>query len=225
MKRFVLAFAFCALSAGAWAGMIDSPRKSGFEKALNVILATAAPKLSVAVRERIVRDYEDDAANKALVIELSSGTTWRSPAHEDLSVAGDRALEACQLRFGKPCALIAINEEIAAEGQLIAKDMPRLQYAGEFDLSQIPIIRQVSRNKPFVQNYFGAPGPKAMAIHPWGKLFPSTGKNNLRDAEDDALARCNDDPARKGRDGNCFLYAVNNDVVLAKRMQISPSSR
>jgi hypothetical protein len=223
MKRLVFVLACCVLSAGAWAGIIDSPRKSGLEKALNVILATAVPQLSAALRERIVRDYEDADANKALAVELVSGNTWRSPAHEDQSVAGDRTLEGCQLRFGKPCALLAVNEEIAAEGQLISKDMPRLQYAGEFDLSQIPIMRQSSRNKAFVQNYFGAAGPKAMAILPWGKFFTSTGKNSLRDAEDDVLARCNDDPARKGRDGNCFLYAINNDVVLAKRMQVSPS--
>jgi hypothetical protein len=221
--RSLLIFACCALSVGAWAGVIETPRVSGFEKALNVILATAVPQMPVSLRERTVRDYEDAQANKGQAIELIFASPWRSSNHEDQSVAGDRTLEGCQLRYGKPCALIAVNEEIAAEGQLISKDMPRLHYSGEFDLAQIPIIRLVTKLRPAVQNYFGAASPKAMAIHPWGKLFISQGKSNLRDAEDAALADCNDDPARKGKDGNCFLYAINNDVVISKRLQISRS--
>jgi len=223
MKRWAFVFAYCVLSVSAWAGIIERPRVSGLEKALNVIFATAVPQMSAAVRGRIVKDYEDANANKGQAVELLSGTPWRSPGHEDQSVAGDRTLEGCQLRYGKPCALIAVNEEIVAEGQLISKDMPRLHYSGEFDLAQIPIIRFATRLRPIVQNYFGAAGPKAMAIHPWGKLFASFGKKSLRDTEDAALADCNDDPDRKGRDGNCFLYAINNDVVLAKRLQISQS--
>jgi hypothetical protein len=93
---------------------------------------------------------------------------FRSVLHEDYEATGDRTLEACQLRFGKPCALIAINDEIAAEGDLTTKDMARLHYSGEFDLSKIPIIRAITRNRADVQGYFGAAGPKAMAIHPWG---------------------------------------------------------
>jgi hypothetical protein len=221
MKRFALAFACCVVTVNAWAGIIESPRVSGFEKALRVIFATAAPQMSDAVRERIVKDYEDANANKGQAVALLSGSPWRSSGHEDQSVTGDRTLEGCQLRYGKPCALIALNEEIAAEGQLISKDMPRLHYSGEFDLAQIPIIRLATRLRPVIQNYFGETAPKAMAIHPWGKLFVSYDKKGLKDAEDAALADCNNDPERKGRDGNCFLYAINNNVVIAKRLQIS----
>jgi hypothetical protein len=223
MKRLLLAFVCCVLSVSAWSGAIEAPRVSGFEKALNVIFATAVPQMSTALRERTVRDYEDARANKGQAIELISASPWRSSNHEDQSVVGDRTLEGCQLRYGKPCALIAINEEIAADGQLISKDMPRLHYSGEFDLTQIPTIRLVTKLRPAVQNYFGNAAPKAMAIHPWGKLFISQGKKTLRDTEDAALADCNDDPERKGKDGNCFLYAINNDVVISKRLQISQS--
>ena len=107
---------------------------------------------------------------------------------------------------------------IVVEGELTARDMPRLHYAGKYDLSQIPIIRQVTRQRPDVQNYDKAMEPKAMAIHPWGKLFISAGDPSLKDAQASALAKCNSDPARHGRDGGCFIYAVNNDVVVGERL-------
>jgi hypothetical protein len=95
--------------------------------------------------------------------------------------------------------------------------MPRLHYAGKYDLSQIPIIRRVTRQRPDVQNYDKAMEPKAMAIHPWGKLFISAGDASLNDAQASALAKCNSDPTRNGRDGGCFVYAVNNDVIIGER--------
>jgi hypothetical protein len=93
-----------------------------------------------------------------------------------------------------------------------------IAYAGEFDLSKIPAIRLVTRNRPDVQSYFAAAQPKAVAIHPWGKLFISQGNASLKAAEEAALAKCNNDPERNGKDGGCFLYASNNDVVLSKRL-------
>jgi len=125
--------------------------------------------------------------DKARAVELVGGNYLRSVDHEDFNVVGDRTLEACQLRYGKPCALLSVNDDIAAEGQLISKDMPRLHYSGEFDLSQIPIIRAITRARADVQGYYGAADPKAIAIHPWGFLFISTGKPTNRDAQDAAL--------------------------------------
>jgi hypothetical protein len=218
MMRLIWLLTACLISGIALASPTETPRKSVFEKALNVILATVAPQMSAAAREKIIKDYEDGKANKGQAIELISGSPWRSLIHEDQAVAGDRTLEGCQLRYGKPCALIAVNEDIAAEGELVSKDMPRLHYAGEFDLAKIPAIRLVTRNRADVQNYFAATQPKAMAIHPWGKVFISQGNASLKDAEEMALAKCNNDQARGGRDGGCFIYAANNDVVLSKRL-------
>jgi hypothetical protein len=218
MTRLIWLVTACLISGVALAVPTETPRKSVFEKALNVILATVAPQMSATDREKIIKDYEDGRANKGQAIELIGGSPWRSLIHEDQAVAGDRTLEGCQLRYGRPCALIAVNEEIVAEGKLISKDMPRLQYAGEFDLSEVPIIRLVTRNRADVQSYFAAMQPKAMAIHPWGKVFISQGNASLKEAEETALAACNSDQDRGGRDGGCFIYAANNDVVLSKRL-------
>jgi hypothetical protein len=202
----------------ALAGSINEPRISVFEKALNVIFATAAPQITMKTRKKIIKDYEDAKANKGQAIELLSGNTWRSTDHEDQAVTGDRTLEGCQLRYGKPCALIAVNEEIVAEGELISKDMPRLHYAGKFDLAQIPVIRFVTRNSFGAQHYFGTAESKAMAIVATGRIYISQGAASLIEAEREVLNKCNTDPARDASEGACFLYASNNNVVLSKRL-------
>jgi hypothetical protein len=208
------------LATAAVAGPINKERKSEFEKAMNVIMATVMPQVSEMVRETVIKDYIESKPNKGQAIEPVNGQSWRSTGHEDLDAAAERTLEACQLRYAKPCALLAINDEMAAEGELKTKDMPRLHYAGGFDLSKIPFIRPAVRARADIQGYFAAAGPKAMAVHPWGKFFVSTGKANARDAQDAALAECNADPQRRFKDGNCFVYAVDNQVVLPERRQI-----
>jgi hypothetical protein len=199
------------------AGPTSTQRKSQFEKALSVIMASATPGLSALLREGLIRDYVEAKPNKGQAVQLVDGKYFRSVLHEDQTVAGDRTLESCQLRYAKPCALLAVNDEIAAEGELISKDMTRLHYTGVFDVSQIPIIRLVTRTRAVVQNYYAAAAPKAIAIHPWGKIFISTGDANLNDAQTAALAKCNADPERRYKDGPCFVYAVNNEVVLPER--------
>jgi hypothetical protein len=74
-----------------------------------------------------------------------------------------------------PNAIGAVNEEIVTEGEPMSKDTPRLHHSGNYDISQIPIIRRITKQRPDVQNYEKAmeEEPKAIAIHPWGKLFIS----------------------------------------------------
>jgi hypothetical protein len=107
-------------------------------------------------------------------------------------------LEGCQLKFGKPCALLAVNDELAYEGELATKSMPRLSYAGNFDPIQIPVIRSITRKNPGVQGYDLAMEPKALVIHPWGKVFISAGDATAKQAQETALGKCNSDPERNG---------------------------
>jgi hypothetical protein len=204
-------------STVAHAGPINSERKSQFEKAMQVIMASATPRVSTLTRDRLIKDYLETKPNKGQAVQLVDGNYFRSALHEDQAVTGDRTLEACQLRYAKPCTLLAVNDEIAAEGELISKDMPRLHYAGKYDASLIPIVRLITKRRPDVQNYDRAMEPKAMAIHPWGKVFMSVGNESAKEAQETALAKCNNDPERNGKDGSCFVYSVNNDVVLSER--------
>ncbi|MDH2342769.1 hypothetical protein [Bradyrhizobium sp. SSUT77] len=212
---------FLALPGVAMAALTNAERKSQFERAMASIIAASTPTVFGFVRDTLIKDYVACKSNKGQAVELFGASYFRSCEHEDASVTGDRSLEACQLRYGKPCALLAVNEEIVAEGELTSKDMPRLHYAGKYDLSQIPIIRRITRQRPEVQNYDKAMEPKAIAIHPWGKLFISAGDPSLKDAQTSALAKCNSDPARNGRDGGCFVYAINNDVVIDERRTLA----
>ena len=203
--------------SAAMAALTNAERKSQFEKAMASLIAASTPTVTGPVRDMLVRDYLACKVNKGQAVELVRASYFRSCEQEEASVTGDRSLEACQLRYGKPCALLAVNEEIVSEGELVSKDMPRLQYSGKYDVSQIPIIRQITRQRPDVQNYDKAMEPKAIAMHPWGKLFISAGNPNSGDAQAAALGKCNADPARNGKDGGCFVYAVNNDVVIGER--------
>lgn len=215
----LLALPLPASAAERYAALSSSLReKNEFAKALTLIIATATPKLSSEQRNQMVKAYTDMSENKAQAIELSSGKYWRSGLHEQQSLAGERTLEACQLRFNKPCALIAVNDQITADGSLKSKDMPRLSYAGKFDLDQIPVLRLITRQRGDLQRYAQAEAPKAIAIHPWGKLFVSFGQQTLKQAEEAAIVDCNKDEGRNGRDGPCYLYATNNDVVLPMRL-------
>jgi hypothetical protein len=95
--------------------------------------------------------------------------------------------------------------------------MERVIYAGVFDPQQIPVLVDSNRNKPDVQAYRTISGPKAAAIHPWGRLFIASGTSSQKAAEEKALADCTSDPSRGGRGGPCWLYAIGNDVVLYRR--------
>jgi hypothetical protein len=77
-----------------------------------------------------------------------------------------------------------------------------------------------ARRWPVQRARSGSLSSKAIAIHPWGKIFISTGGVNLIEVQSAALAKCNADPERRFRDGNCFVYAVNNDVILPERRMV-----
>jgi hypothetical protein len=218
MKRFALFLFFIIFTKAALAGISDTPRKSEFEKALKVIITTVAPQWPTADVERIVGAYEELPANKAIAIEPVYGKTWRAGHHDSADDARTLVLEACQLRYGKPCALMGVNEEIVSEGPMAPRDMPRLHYQGKFDLTQMPVVRAARKTAPDLLNYDQAPEPKVITIHPWGTIYVSRNSKTLKDAETSTLARCNEDPDRNGKDGGCFIYAINRDVVLSKRL-------
>ncbi|WMT75708.1 hypothetical protein [Bradyrhizobium sp. Ash2021] len=204
----------CLIPGIAFAGLTTAQRKSQFERALGLVISAVTPDMPVDERDRLIEAYMNGKSNKGLAVQDVYRGYIVSVLHEDEEAVGDRALEACQMRFAKPCALVAINDEIATDGQLEYKDMPRLHYAGDFDLSQIPTIRLDTRNRADLQRYFRASEPKAIAIHPWGELFISWG---TADAQQTVLNKCNNF-GRDKQNGPCFLYAINTKVVLPERI-------
>jgi hypothetical protein len=169
-------------------------------------------------RESQARDYQTDEVHKAIALSVEGHHSFRTARWTTAEAAEIGALEGCQLVYVKPCTLIAVDDRIepSGNGPPIARDLPRLHYAGRFNPEQIPRARPELILRQDVLGYTSAPGPKAAALHPEGQLVIIIGGDQF-EAEESALSQCNSDPVRKGRTGPCFLYAVGNQVVLPQR--------
>jgi class 3 adenylate cyclase len=186
-------------------------------------LAAAVPNLAEKAREERARGYEAARGHKAETASPEAPGTWRTAARPSVEDAEIAALEQCQVFFGKPCVLLAVDEIVQPEpanGDWPHRDMARARYAGNFDPGQIPGLRPVARERADITNYRSAPGPKAAAYHPGGgRMFTVNGAASQRAAEEEALKACNNDPTRNVADGSCFLYAVGDQVVLPRRLR------
>ncbi len=201
-----------------YAGLAEAEHQaSDLSKALNLVMSTATPDLYFHTREMMVEDYEKAPVNKALAVNIKSAEYWLTTNQDSQSVTPDRTLEGCQLRFGSPCRLLAVNDELVQTGQIAEREMPRLRYSGGFDLNQLPIVKDEIRKRLDVQSYLSAPRSKAIAINPIGQMFVVSGLSTDKDAADMALARCDLAPGRTKSDGPCYLYSLNNDVVIGNR--------
>ena len=192
-----------------------------FQRTFRDTLQKGLPDIPVSRLDALASKYAEIKENKAQAGSREKNTTWRTENRESAFAAEQAALEGCQISHGNPCILIAVNNTIAsipADGSWVGRSMSRVSYEGQFDPSQIPAIRPEGRSRKDVIEYLSTSGPKAAAIHPWGRIFTSFGGVDQPSVEADALKKCNEDPDRSGRDGPCFLYAVKNHVVLPLRI-------
>jgi hypothetical protein len=208
----------CASAFDRYAGLAEAEHSaSDLSKALNLVMSTATPDLYFHRRELMVEEYEKAQVNKALAVNTRVAEYWQTTDQDSKSVAGDRTLEGCELRFGSPCKLLAVNDELVESGPSGQQEMPRLKYSGGFDLGRLPIVKEEILKREDVKNYLATAQPKAIAINPIGQLYVVSGFPDEKQAMVAALSRCDLAPGRKKSDGPCYLYAVNNDVVIAKR--------
>ena len=170
-----------------------------------------------SARESQVAAYLSASQHKALAAHPPSGS-WRSNGWANAALAEERTLEGCQVRYGVPCLLMAVNDGLRATDVGASRRlMPRVEYDGMFDPQKIPAAQATLRQRADVAGYRAAPGAKAAAFHPWGRLFIVSGVQSPREAEERALAECNADPQRNNQDGPCYLYAAGDRVVLPRR--------
>jgi len=208
-----------AATAAAVAPPVRTPDAA--RDALAVSLRAALPGATDQLIQNTARLYSQEGGHKAQAGSRQANGAWRLNGRESAQTAEVQTLEGCQIRYNDPCVLLAVNDTLspAPEGDAWAgRSMSRVTYDGQYDPKQIPVIKEDVRARPDVQDYAKAPGPKAIAMHPHGRVFAATNAADQRAAESDALSRCNNDPDRRGRDGNCFLYAVRNRVVLPLRL-------
>ncbi|HLY44850.1 MAG TPA: TIR domain-containing protein [Stellaceae bacterium] len=186
-------------------------------------LQTIAPTLSASSREDAARTYMESPLHKALAVPPSGSGHWRAWDRVTREQAVEAALEGCQVFFGQPCALVATDEaieKISGNERPPVHDMPRARYSGDFSPDQIPAASSRLRERADIAGYYSAKAPKAAAFHPVrDRMFVVTEAANQSAAEEAALKRCNDDKVRNGAGGPCFLYAVDNRVVLPLRLR------
>jgi hypothetical protein len=191
----------------------DKPLSQRFHDALVArMTAYAVPAAAGGAKE-----YEAQRGHKAFAVSPQTHDIFWSGNWPSALEAETDALEGCQLRYSNPCALMATDDKVTPEKERRAREMPRLRYAGTFDLQQIPRARLDLLIRSDVANYPSAPRPKAAAFH--SEDIPTftvvTGAASQFDAEDQALAKCNAVARQSG--SLCFLYAIGNQVVLPLR--------
>jgi hypothetical protein len=181
-------------------------------------LERALPAMTAESRDLTAKTYASAPPHKALVLRPSGGT-YRFVGWPSAEAVEQATLEGCQIYYGSPCALLAVDDVYRADpaGNLAMRDMPQIHYIGPFAVDRIPLIAATVRARADVQGYATAPDGKALALHPWGQIYTVTGAPNQNDAETRALAACNGDSARNGQGGPCYLYASANLVLLDKR--------
>ena len=162
--------------------------------------------------------------NRALAVNPERQTSFRVQGFATAEDAEIVLLERCQLTFGTPCILVAVNDMIVpAELAARRRDMARLQYAGAYDPERVPGIAARRRPEmPEVTTYGAQPGAKAMALHPQGRVAVVAGARTEADAAQRALAQCRAQAQRDRLVGNCLLYALGDQVVLAQRLTAAP---
>jgi class 3 adenylate cyclase len=205
-------------SATAPATVAAPPGKPGETSVRALLLERMAkllPEQQTAFYEAQVAGYESSAPNKAIAA-LPPSRSWRTWGWASAAAAEEHVLEGCQVRYGAACVLMAVNDVVKTDAAT-PRPMTRVSYKGPFDPEKIPAVTEALRKRADVVGYRDSPGPKAMALHPSGRLVTATGAAGLREAEARALDTCNGEARQASQAGPCFLYATADDVVLTKR--------
>jgi serine/threonine protein kinase len=192
----------------------------GLEPQLEAVLARIMPATTPKFRKDTAAAFVQATANRALAVAPQSARLRWTASWPTRDLAEEKALERCQQVYDEPCALIAVNDAIVppgADGTWPPRDAPRVRYAGPFNIERIPGIRAPELQRSDIANYPAAAAPKAMAFNAGGVLSPVSGATSQRSAEEQALLACKGEALRQKLESACYLYAVENRVVLPLR--------
>jgi uncharacterized caspase-like protein len=184
-------------------------------------LARRVPHVSVAHARSTAEGYlAAPGPHRALAVNPERQTSFRVQGFSSAEDAEQVMLERCQLTFGTPCILVAVNDTVVPPDLADRRrDMSRIQHAGAYDPALVPGIAARRRAEMAdVMRYAAQPGAKAMALHPQGRVAVATGARSPEDAAQRALAACRAMAQRERLPGNCTLYALGDQVVLAQRL-------
>jgi hypothetical protein len=183
-------------------------------------LARRVPNVSPAHARSTAEGYLAAPGNRALAVNPERQTSFRVQGFSSAEDAETVLLERCQLTFGTPCVLVAVNDAVVPP-ELAARrrDMPRIQHDGAYDPALVPGIAARRRAEMTeLPAYARAPGARAMALHPQGRVTVASGARNPEEAAQRALAACRALAQRERLPGSCVLYAQDDRVVLPQRL-------
>ncbi len=117
-------------------------------------LERALPAMTAASRDLTAKTYESAPPHKALVLRPGGGT-YRFFGWPSAEGAEQSTLEGCQIYYGTPCALLAVDHVYRADpsGNPVMRDMPLVHYIGPFAVDSIPGISPSVRGSTGVQAY------------------------------------------------------------------------
>jgi hypothetical protein len=183
-------------------------------------LARRVPNVSPAHARSTAEGYLAAPGNRALAVNPERQTSFRVQGFSSAEDAETVLLERCQLTFGTPCVLVAVNDAVVPQ-ELAARrrDMPRIQHGGAYDPALVPGIAARRRPEmPELPAYARAAGARAMALHPQGRVTVASGARSPEEAAQRALAACRALAQRERLPGPCVLYAQDDRVVLPQRL-------
>lgn len=180
-----------------------------------ILTSFAVPNPDVAAANFLV----ETSGVRALAVAPNHHATWRVGFSSPVNGVEELALERCQIAYDEPCVLVASGAQMQLwpSGGWRLNDMPRVRYAGAFDPAQIPGVRSGVRDDAGLQRYLDLKGPKAMAIHAGGSVYWHSDADP-RAAQELALKNCAEAPNRTTRSVPCYLYAIDEQVVLPQRL-------
>jgi hypothetical protein len=150
--------------------------------------------------------------HKSMVFFPELRVAWNFTQFDTAEAAEQVGLEACGLKFNTICVTVAVDDDLKVKDPSTAlrRPMPRLAYQGAYRPDMVPLYPSPPR---IVLDYVNMPTPKAMAIGPQGLRITTETSATLAEAQAKALAKCTDPDSPYP----CFIYAVNNDVILPQR--------
>lgn len=201
------------------AAALDPATPEGREALLLSVLSLdhPVPRGRLEAQGRALQAYQESKQHRAIAVSPKQQRSFRVSDSPSAAAAEELVLERCQLRNDEPCVLFAVNEAFRTPqpgSEWPRREMERLRHEGPYRPEKVPAITAERRKEADIAGYARAREPKAMAIHPLGRIFVKTGAASAFAAETEALRVCNEDPARDGATGSCFLYAAGNTVVL-----------
>jgi class 3 adenylate cyclase len=204
---------------GSWYFKNKSVQTNPAAIALDSILKVELPNTTDATRKKLVKDYFAAHQHRSMVLAPKAKARWWSADWPTADQAVTKDLERCQVFYQEPCAILAVDDDVkdkSADGTWAVVDAPKARYQGDFDPEQIPGVRATVLSRPEVSSYGTATSPKAMAYNAHGAVSVVAKATSQHLAESQALDLCNNDLSRKDADGPCFLYAIENKIVLSE---------